>query len=159
MGMSHDKLNEDLKRLAEESPKQKLWDGIFYAPTEIIRISTEFGTVRRTQERGIYAHKGIDIVNTPKSVVWAPQDGVIVLKDRYAFSGNTVAIDHGWGIISLLFHLDSFADDIEVGKKVKRGNPIGKLGKTGYASGYHLHWEMRVNNTEIDPNEWTKQGF
>jgi hypothetical protein len=159
MGASHEALNKDLKRLADLSPQKKLWNGSFYVPTEIIRISTEFGTIRTTQERGKYAHKGIDIVNHPRSVVWAPQDGKVIVKERYAYSGNTVVVDHGWGIFSLFYHLDSFADPLELGDTIKKGNPVGKLGKTGYASGYHLHWEMRVNNTEIDPLEWTKPGF
>lgn len=159
MGASQDLLNEEIKKLVEASPREKLWNGSFYVPTEIIRISTEFGTIRTTQEKGRYAHKGIDVVNTPKSVIWAPQDGKVVVKERYAFSGNTVVLDHGWGILSLFFHLDSFPEGLRVGQFLKKGNPLGRLGKTGYASGYHLHWEMRVNNTEVDPLEWTKPGF
>ncbi|MCF7900197.1 M23 family metallopeptidase [Candidatus Babeliales bacterium] len=159
IGESHEKLNNDLKELSIASPKEKLWSGNFYVPTEVIRISTEFGTVRATQERGLYAHKGIDIVNHPRSVIWAPQDGKVVLKDRYAYSGNTVVIDHGWGVFSLFYHLDSFPEELKVGQSIKKGNPLGKLGKTGYATGYHLHWEMRVNNVQIDPLEWTKPGF
>ena len=156
---SHEKLNEDLKRLAIASPKEKLWNGNFYVPTEVIRISTEFGTVRTNQERGRYAHKGIDIVNHPRSVVWAPQDGQVVIKERYAYSGNTVVIDHGGGVFSLFYHLDSFPEELQTGQSIKKGNPLGKLGKTGYATGYHLHWEMRVNDIQVDPLEWTKQGF
>ena len=159
LGESHQKLNDELKRLALASPKEKLWNGNFYVPTEVIRISTEFGTVRTTQERGRYAHKGIDIVNHPRSVVWAPQDGQVVIKERYAYSGNTVVIDHGHGVFSLFYHLDSFPEELEVGQNIKKGNPLGKLGKTGYATGYHLHWEMRVNDVQIDPLEWTKPGF
>ena len=68
-----------------------------------------------------------------KSVVWATQDGKIVLKDRYVYSGNTVVIDHGYGILSLFFHLDSFAD-ITVGDPSLNEESIGTLGKTGYAS-------------------------
>ena len=94
----------------------------------------------------------------PKSVVWAPQDGVVVMKARFAHSGNTVVIDHGYGILSMFFHLDSFAP-IEVGETIKKGNPIGTLGKTGYATGYHLHWELRIGNVPVDPMEWTKPGF
>ncbi len=40
---------------------------------------------------------------------------------------------------------------------VKKGNPIGKLGKTGYATGYHLHWELRVQGIAVDPLEWTQK--
>ena len=91
----------------------------------------------------------------PRSVVWAPQDGIVVMKDRFAPSGNTVIVDHGLGILSLFYHLEDFAD-IEVGQKVAQGNPLGTIGKTGFATGYHLHWEMRINNTPVDPLQWVK---
>jgi murein DD-endopeptidase MepM/ murein hydrolase activator NlpD len=110
--------------------------------------------VRTTQHKGRYAHKALDIINSPKSVVWSTQDGKVVLKDRFAFSGNTVVIDHGMGVLSLFFHLDNFAD-IKEGDKIAKGEPIGTIGKTGYADGYHLHWEMRVDNIPVDPMQWT----
>ena len=91
----------------------------------------------------------------PRSVVWAPQDGIVVMKDRFAPSGNTVIVDHGLGILSLFYHLEDFAD-IEVGQKILQGNPLGTIGKTGFATGYHLHWEMRINNTPVDPLQWIK---
>lgn len=157
-GIAAQELEVALEKLAQQSPQKKMWQGVFYPPIDIVSISTEYGTVRTTQERGRYAHKAVDVLNMPKSVVWATQDGVVVLKDRYAYSGNTIVIDHGYGILSLFFHLDSFAD-ITVGDLIKRGNPIGTLGKTGYASGYHLHWEMRINNIPVDPMQWIKVTF
>ncbi len=149
---------ELIEKLTQASVKEKLWKGIFTSPIEIQRVTTDFGTVRTTQHKGRYAHKALDIINLPKSVVWATQDGVVVLKDRFAFSGNTVVVDHGLGVLSLFFHLDNFAD-IEEGEKIAKGEPIGTIGKTGYASGYHLHWEMRVNNIQVDPMQWTKPIF
>ena len=157
IGASQQLLNDQLEELVKNSPREKLWYGPFYAPTTIHRITTEFGVIRITQERGLYAHKAVDIANAPKSLIWAPQSGIVVVKDRYAYSGNTVVIDHGCGIFTLLFHLDSFAPDLEVGQKINKGNPVGKLGMSGYASGYHLHWEMRINNVAVDPLQWTKQ--
>ena len=157
MGVSQQLLDDQLAELSQKSPKKKLWNGAFYVPTEIQWIATEYGVVRTTQEKGVYAHKAIDIANTPKSVIWAPQDGIVVVKERYGYSGNTVVLDHGHGILSLFFHLDSFADSLELGQTLKKGNPLGTLGKTGYASGYHLHWEMRINNTQVDPMQFTKQ--
>lgn len=151
-------LNDIMEKLTENSPKEKLWKGVFCTPIEVQRVSTEFGTLRTTQHKGRYAHKALDVLNLPKSVVWAPHDGIVVLKDRFAYSGNTVVIDHGLGILSLLCHLDSFAN-VEVGDKIIKGNPIGTIGKTGYASGYHLHWEMRLCNVAIDPMQWTKPVF
>lgn len=158
LGLSIKQLDVDLEAVTAQSPPYKLWQGAFYAPVDIKGISTEFGTVRTTQERGKYPHNAVDVLSTPRGVVWATQSGTVVLKNRYAHSGNTIAIDHGCGIISLFFHLDSFAN-ITVGDKIKKGNPVGTLGMTGYASGYHLHWEMRINNIPVDPLQWIKIDF
>lgn len=160
-GASEKQFEADIEELTKKSPAQKLWTGRFVTPIELKdpkQITTEFGVIRATQERGLRQHKALDVYTTPKSVVWATQDGIVALKGRYAHSGNTVVIDHGYGLLSLFFHLDTFAP-IEVGEKIKKGNPVGTLGKTGYATGWHLHWEMRLNNVAVDPLEWTKQGF
>lgn len=154
LGKDSKLFNELVAQLTTASPQKKLWKGAFVTPIEIQRVSTEFGTVRTTQHKGRYAHKALDVINTPKSVVWSTQDGTVVLKDRFAFSGNTVVIDHGMGVLSLFFHLDDFAN-IQVGEKIAKGEPIGKIGKTGYVDGYHLHWEMRVDNIPVDPMQWT----
>lgn len=158
LGIDTAKLETVISELIKNSPHEKLWRGAFCAPIDVARVTCDFGTIRTTQEKGRYAHKGLDLTNAPRSVVWAPQDGVVVHKERYDFTGNTVIIDHGFGILSLFFHLDNFAD-IKVGQKIAKGNPIGTLGKTGYATGYHLHWEMRVNNIQVDPMQWTKSTF
>ena len=154
-----DKLFEErIQEITKNSPFEKLWKGEFCTPIEIQRVTSEFGVVRTTQHKGRYAHKALDIINAPRSVVWATQDGIVVLKDRFAASGNTIIIDHGMGVLSMFFHLDDFAK-IEEGDKIAKGNPIGTIGKTGYAKGYHLHWEMRVNNIQVDPMQWTKPVF
>lgn len=155
---SKDELEKTIGLLSARSEKQKLWRGAFCTPIDVTRVSCDFGTIRTTQERGRYMHKALDLVNTPKSVVWASQDGIVVLKERYDTSGNTVIIDHGWGVLSMYYHLDQFAD-IKIGQKIAKGNPVGTLGKTGYASGYHLHWEMRINNVAVDPMQWTRPTF
>ena len=158
LGLTQDQLEIELEKLAEQSPKQKLWRGQFCTPIDIVRSTCDFGTVRTTQQKGKYIHKAIDILNDPKSVVWASQDGIVAIKDRYEESGNTIVIDHGWGIVSMYFHLEDFAN-VEVGDKIRKGNPVGTLGKTGYATGYHLHWELRVNNIAVDPLQWVKATF
>jgi hypothetical protein len=155
LGKDSKSLEDDIAQLSAQSPREKLWRGMFCAPIEIQRVSCDYGTIRTTQHKGRYAHKAVDVVNMPRSVVWAPQDGIVVMKDRFAASGNTVIIDHGLGILSLFYHLEDFAD-IEVGQKILQGNPLGTIGKTGFATGYHLHWEMRINNTPVDPLQWIK---
>ncbi len=155
LGRDSKQFEQLIEKLTVASPKEKLWKGIFITPIEIQRVTSEFGTVRTTQHKGRYAHKALDIINSPKSVVWSTQNGKVVLKERYAISGNTVVIDHGMGILSLFFHLDNFAD-IQVGEKIAKGEPLGTIGKTGQVDGYHLHWEMRVDNIAVDPMQWTK---
>lgn len=158
VGRRQVELNQELEALAQKSPTEKLWHGKFYVPLESTGTVTEFGVQRVTAEKGRYDHKALDLIAMPRSVVWAPQDGVVIIKDRYDESGNTVVIDHGLGIFTLLFHLEDFTN-INVGDKIRRGNPVGRMGKTGYASGYHLHWEMRINGVQVDPEQWTRDNF
>ncbi len=159
-GVKQDELEVQMESLYRKSPKQKLWQGEFYIPMEMTKVTCDFGMKRITQEKGFYMHKAVDIIGN--SVVWAPQDGIVVIKDRFARSGNTVVIDHGLGIFTLLFHLDKFAN-INIGDKIKRGNPVGPMGATGYTTGRHLHWEMRIfdgeKGVQVDPLQWTKCDF
>lgn len=156
--MSSKVLNEALERWVKDSPKKKLWAGPFDYPVDIQRISTPFGEIRVTPERGRYMHCGIDLISRPRCVVWAAQNGKVIIKDRFFLTGNTIVLDHGLGVFTLYAHLEEYAD-IQVGDMLKKGNPVGKLGMTGYATGYHLHWELRVNNTPVDPTEWTNKVF
>lgn len=161
LGRPEKELDDEIVAVNKKSPLKKLWHGRFIVPLELkdpTQITSDFGVIRATQERGLSQHKALDLIAAPKSVVWAPQEGIVVIKDRYAHSGNTIALDHGYGLISLFFHLDEFAD-LKVGDAVKKGKPIGTVGKTGYATGYHLHWEMRVNTVPVEPLEWTKPNF
>lgn len=148
-------LKTAIAKWVESSPKQKLWAGAFEYPTEYTRIATPHGEIRITPERGMYYHHGIDLVNHPKQVIWASQTGKVIIKDRFLLTGNTIVLDHGLGVCSLYAHLNDFAD-IEVGDMVKKGNSVGTIGMTGYATGYHLHWEIIVNNISVDPIEWTQ---
>lgn len=150
-------LESALEKAAKESLGEKMWTGPFDVPIVSRGVTTEFGVIRTSQERGRRVHKALDLVADPKSVVWASHNGTIVLKDRFTHSGNTVVIDHGCGVLSLYYHLLDFADNIAVGQKVKKGHPLGRMGMTGYASGDHLHWEIRIRNVAVDPMQWTER--
>lgn len=145
-----------MEQLANASAPEKLWTGLFDVPLVMKGITTDFGVIRTSQERGRKVHKALDLVADPRSVIWASNHGVIVLKDRFTHTGNTVVIDHGCGVLSLYCHLLDYAN-IEVGQKVKKGHPLGRMGMTGYASGDHLHWEIRVKNVAVDPMQWTQR--
>lgn len=138
------------------SPAEKLWQGSFYRPCLPCPISTEFGVIRTSFEKGRYRHDAVDYGAAPKSPVWACQDGVVIIKgyDKKGY-GNFVAIDHGIGLVSIYGHMNSFGD-ISVGQKIRKGTIVGFVGMTGYATGYHLHWEMRLQNVKINPLQWIK---
>ncbi len=157
-GMSMNMLNEALEKWLTESSPKKLWNGPFLYPIDVQRTTTPFGEIRTTSVSGRYLHKGLDLANRPRSIVWAAQHGKVIIKDRFFTTGNTVVLDHGLGVQTLYAHLENFAD-IEVGQTIKKGSPLGKVGMTGYANGYHLHWELRINNTPVDPSEWTTKVF
>lgn len=158
ISMKQDVLGEAIERWVKESPKEKMWQGPFVLPMQTRRMTTPFGEIRVTAEKGRYLHKGVDLVNMPRSIVWAAQNGKVIIKDRFALTGNTIVLDHGLGITTVYAHLDSFAD-IEVGQTIKKGNPLGKVGMTGYANGYHLHWELQINGVAVDPLEWTEKVY
>ncbi len=157
-GLPQKDLESEVEKATASSPGKKLWHGAFDVPIDMKGMSTDFGTLRTTQDRGRYRHNALDLLGVPRSVVWAPQDGIVVIKGLYEHSGNTVVLDHGYGLLSLYFHLDDLGP-VNVGDLVKKGKNIGKIGKTGYASGYHLHWEIRLNNIQVNPTQWTKYDF
>ena len=65
--------------------------------------------------------------------------------------GNYIIIDHGFGYSSTYAHLDSFA--VRNGQKVSRGDVIGYVGNTGLSVAPHLHYEIKLNNTNVDPGK------
>ena len=94
-------------------------------------------------------HSGIDIGAPMGSYAIAANDG-IVTKATYSYSyGNMVIIDHGGGVTTLYAHGSEIL--AQVGDVVKRGDAIMKVGSTGWSAGPHLHFEIRINGTTIDP--------
>jgi len=76
-------------------------------------------------------------------------DGVARLTVDHFFSGKGVFLDHGFGFLSMYFHLSEVA--VRDGDSVKRGQVIGKVGASGRATGPHLHWGVRLNGARVDP--------
>lgn len=116
------------------------------------RISTMFGSQRiyRNGEKGSY-HSGTDVAVPVGTPVVAPADGVVVLASDHPFTleGNLLMIDHGMGLNSALMHLSRIV--VRVGDTVKRGQLVAYSGRTGRATGPHLHWSLRWRNARIDP--------
>ncbi len=116
------------------------------------RISTLFGSQRiyANGEAGSY-HSGVDVARETGAVVVAPADGVVILAADHPFTleGNLLMIDHGMGLNSAFLHLSRI--DVRVGDTVRRGQPVGAVGRTGRATGPHLHWSLRWRDAKLDP--------
>lgn len=115
------------------------------------RISTLFGSQRiYAGEPGAY-HSGIDIARPTGTIVLAPADGVVILATARPFTleGNLLLVDHGMGLNSAFMHLSRI--EVKLGERVRRGQPIGAVGRSGRATGPHLHWGLRWRDARLDP--------
>jgi len=94
-------------------------------------------------------HTGIDIGVGYGTPIHAADSGAVIYATWMSGYGNVIIIDHGRGISTLYAHQSSLA--VGNGVKVSRGQTIGYVGSTGFSTGPHLHFEMRVNGTPVDP--------
>ncbi|MCI0436858.1 MAG: peptidoglycan DD-metalloendopeptidase family protein [Gemmatimonadetes bacterium] len=122
------------------------------APVEFSRISSRFNPRRRHPILNtIRAHKGVDYAAPTGTPVRAAGDGRIRSRGRQGGYGNAVVIEHGGGISTLYGHLSRFAKGASPGQRVRQGQIVGYVGRTGLASGPHLHYEYRVNGVHRNP--------
>lgn len=113
-------------------------------------LSTEFGENRYTNGLPTsYHHSGLDIGNEIDSPIYATNRGKVVLSMYLIMTGNTIVIDHGQGLFSVYFHMNSTI--AKEGDMVERGEQIGYMGTTGFSTGSHLHFTMSFFDTNIDP--------
>ena len=96
-------------------------------------------------------HAGIDYPAPEGTQVWAPNNGRVLYAGFLQLTGNTICIEHGFGLKSWYYHLS--AVEVEAGQMVKTGDPIGKVGTTGFSTGPHLHFTMSINNVYVNPEQ------
>ncbi len=148
----------ELKRIREEGERvraifetispHRYWKGGFVVPVPGPPVST-FGkrSVYNGQPRS--SHSGTDFRGATGTPIKAPNDGRVVLAAALYYSGNTVILDHGYGLYSYLGHMSTIA--VKEGDLVKEGTVVGKVGATGLVTGPHLHWSVRLAGTRVDP--------
>lgn len=115
------------------------------------RVSGRFGSQRIYNGTPGSYHSGLDIAMPAGTQYVAPADGVVVLaaKDPFTLEGHLLMIDHGMGLGSAFLHSSELL--VGEGERVRQGQPIGKVGATGRASGPHLHWGMKWRAARVDP--------
>ena len=99
-------------------------------------------------------HRGVDISAIYGQPVIAPADGVVVFADFMGGYGRAIALDHGHGITTRFGHLANFA--VIPGQYVRRGDTIGYVGSSGRSTGAHLHYEVRINDTPVNPHKFLR---
>lgn len=146
-----------LQRLTSSFTPDRYFTGAFGLPAAA-PMNSPFGT-RRSYNGGIYTgyHTGADFASAPGSPIVAVAAGEVVLADLLNIRGNTVILDHGWGVFSAYSHQSQLS--VQLGQKVTTGDIIGMAGATGRTTGPHLHWEVWVNGVPVNPLQWTQTIF
>ena len=149
---------EQQKRAEEDQKKMKaiydtvtpevLWKGKFVIPLKGVSTGGNFGRRRVLNGEARSPHAGVDFPAAAGTPVYAAQSGKIVLAENLYYSGNTVVIDHGFGIYTLYAHLSEIG--VKAGEPVEASAEIGKVGATGRVTGPHLHWGLTIDHARVN---------
>ncbi len=132
----------------------KFWEGAFVSPVPDCQNSP-FGVKRYYNGKpSDNYHKGVDLRSPSMRPIKAPNAGKVVVQQMFRLHGGTVGLDHGQGITSVYIHMAKF--NVKNGQMVNKGDVIGYVGSTGFATGPHLHWGLYVNGNPVNPNQWVK---
>lgn len=112
-------------------------------------VSSSFGGRQSPFGRGGQFHKGLDISNRIGTPIIAPADGTVIMAAPDGAYGNSVEINHGGGIVTKYAHMQRSI--VKPGQWVRRGEVLGYIGVTGRTTGPHLHYEVRLNGTPVNP--------
>lgn len=121
-------------------------------------ISSPFGR-KRSYNGGAFNHfhAGTDFAAAPGLPVMAAAPGLVVFADKLDVRGNATIIDHGWGVYTVYCH--QATHNVKLGDFVNTGQVIGVVGSTGRVTGSHLHWEVWINDVQVDPMQWVQESF
>ena len=112
-------------------------------------VTSGFGTRSDPLTHGPGIHQGVDIAAAPGQPVHAAADGIVILAANQGGYGEAVYLAHGFGITTRYGHLSEIT--VRAGQRVHRGDVVGRVGSTGRSTGYHLHYEVRLDDNPVNP--------
>ncbi len=121
-------------------------------PVDVVRITSRFDPNRMHPVlHKIRAHKGVDYGSPTGTPIRATANGVVKFAGSKSAYGKTIILSHGSDIRTLYAHMSRISDKVKHGKRVRQGDVIGYVGKTGRVTGAHLHYEFQKNGQHVDP--------
>jgi len=142
-----------INALKYESVPEKLWEGGFVLPLRTkYTLSSSFGLLRTyiyTDGKKSDRHMGLDMAVTEGTPVYASNSGKVLFAGFLQLTGNTVLIEHGYGLKTWYYHMSEIY--VSAGDMVEKERQIGAVGSTGFSTGPHLHFAASVNDINIDP--------
>jgi murein DD-endopeptidase MepM/ murein hydrolase activator NlpD len=118
------------------------------------RFTSGFGTRKDPRNGRLRQHEGIDFAGTRGTPITATAEGTVIFAGRMSGYGNVIKIRHAFGVETLYAHLNRIR--VTVGEQVSQGEHIGDMGNTGRSTGVHLHYEVRLNGTPVNPMTYLK---
>ena len=159
-------IEAEIRRQEEEARRKAEAEGKKFEPMTIgnisftwpcpghSRITSGFGDRESPTEGASTNHKGVDVGAPTGSKVVAAAGGTVVISQYSSSAGNYIMISHGGGVYSVYMHLSSLG--VSKGATVKRGDTIGAVGSTGYSTGPHLHFGIRINGGYVNPLNYVR---
>ncbi len=141
--------NELIAQAYSQSEPVPLWSEPFIRPVEG-HVTTGYGFTRYVNGKVNNRHSGLDIANAAGTPIYAVNNGIVRLAENLLVTGNTTIIDHGGGVFSSYAHQSELL--VQAGDVVQKGQLIGKMGSTGFSTGSHLHWVMRIGSAYLNPD-------
>jgi murein DD-endopeptidase MepM/ murein hydrolase activator NlpD len=138
--------SHEVSRHSHQRPQ--LWRRQFVLPRRS-RITSRFGTARVYNGEVQSRHLGTDFAGAIGAPVQAAGDGIVALVADFYLAGRAIYLDHGAGVVTAYFHLSRA--DVHQGQRVRAGQRIGLVGKSGRVTGPHLHWVARYGTISVDP--------
>jgi len=125
-------------------------------PMEYYYVSSPYGMRIHPKTKKKQMHKGIDMAGTWQEEVRSASHGIVEFSGRHGSFGNVIKIKHKHGVQTVYGHLHKLV--VKKGEYVQQGQIIGKMGATGRVAGAHLHYEIKVNNKQVNPYDFISVG-